>query len=189
QPRFRYGLYKGSFLVHGLQDISVRLEMDRAARWSPNILRDVNDRIVGELKWLFDHLRPVPFEEEFKGCGFTKVDDKDSTVIQVAGHTDVLAFRLRKSQLVARLDNTSDGDLWWEFKWKKLPDGRQRLESSTRRMNRKKYEEKISYSKKKGLYVPKKWARFKSWSARGKRDYGLDKWELTGLKVDVPSGP
>ncbi|MFQ5843882.1 MAG: hypothetical protein ACE5JG_02730 [Planctomycetota bacterium] len=186
---------EGEFQVWGLDQIEAKVDAERltgrggGSWWLSRNLGRINDALVAELKWLYGQFHPRPFEEAFAGCGFRRIEDGDSTVIQISGHPDTLAYRIRGGVLVGRLQNTASGDAWWTHKLKKLPDGRVLIDRMTRRVGRKKYEQRITTTKKKGLHVPTKFWRLRSWTRRGtsgETAYGISAWQLKRPRVEVP---
>ena len=174
---------RGTFHVEGLDRVIVKLDVPRTRpSWEGSVSTTCRDHLRGFFEWL----RPAPFEEEFKGCGFRFAQDDPEHTIEVFGYPGVLAFKVEKGAITGEQEPGEDG-LWWTFKLKATHDGRLAIERMSTKLERKSYLLRFRYTKVRGRMIPK------LISALGRSRFGaragapgIVSYKLSRLKVSLP---
>jgi len=174
---------RGTFRVEGLDRLTVKPDMPRARpSWEGGVRTTCEDHLRG----FFERLRPVPFEEEFKGCGFRFAKNDPGRTIEVFGYPKALAFKVEKRAITGEREIGEEG-LWWAFKLKATHDGRLAIERMSTKLDRKSYLLRFRYTKIGGRMIPK------LVSALGRSRFGaragtpgIVSYKLSRLKVSLP---
>ena len=176
---------KGGFqLLAGVLELTLDEDVRVSQRWRKSILESV----TGDLRASFKHLMPTTFEQAYPGCGFQSDAEAGDGVVRVIGHPTILALRIETGAIVGTRTDEFGGEAWWDYRLKKLPDGRMRLERMTRKIGKKKRTMKFSYSTKKGVQVLKsaeRIVRANAWGGGEPDNVGVIKYALKKLFVQV----
>ena len=182
-PRWITDDVKGEFQVWGMDDIQAQLKGKRYDKWGADRIKELNDRATAQIRFVFDLLKPSPFDEEFKNCGFRFQPDKKGDRVDVLGHATMASFVIDEDRIVATL-NHGPTEIWWDHKIKATREGNLIREIS-RKIDGEKYAHTISYKKTKGYSIPSKFQTLRrNW--RPTPPYYVVEYKLTRVRVELP---
>ncbi|MEM8882646.1 MAG: hypothetical protein AAGD14_01090 [Planctomycetota bacterium] len=129
--------------------ISEKLRINEGTR------RSLSDSVTGHVRQIYELVLDRPFDKAFEGVGFVR-DESSPGVVRLLGHPAWTAVRVEQGVMSGHEDRALGGDGgWWDYRHTKAKDGRLLVSRMTRKVAGKKWHAKISYSKKKGISVPK----------------------------------
>ncbi len=168
---------EGKIQIWGMEQIEVAVDEKRSRRGGGQVTETCREHI----KSYYASIADVPFEEEFKGCGFTTEAHAKGTIVRVFGYRGAEAFRLNKEGVVGRLDLNA-GDSWWTYKLKKTRDGKFAIDRAERRLDSFKLKLRYKYGQTKKVWVPKS---FDVVASAGWRTtvYGVVTYKLSRIRV------
>ena len=143
---------------------------------------------LGFIKQMFERVRERPFETEFKDCGFEMSEGPGGeTAVRVLGHEKLLSVVIVGERITGHMDNLIDRD-WWSYRVKKTKDERVLIQQMTRTFEGRKFTLKFSYSRIKGVFMPKKFNSMVSPESTGWPVFGVLEFSLKRPKVTVQKG-
>jgi len=172
----------GSFEVWGMKEIKVSIPENRVR--NPAWRAGIEKTCTGNITWIFGLLKPTPFEEEFKDCGFELVPQGKEQVIQVYGYEKALAFKLAGGAIVGHYAQVLGEKGWWDYKVKRTSDGHFMLDRMKGEIGKRRIELKFRYGRVKGFQLPKKMDVL-GIGARGTY-FGVAEYSFRRLKVLLP---
>ncbi|MHC4956960.1 MAG: hypothetical protein ACYTGN_01195 [Planctomycetota bacterium] len=177
QSRWSPAKVEGEFSVWGLDEIEV-LVSEKSVRGRSQ-RESIATTCLTHIRWLFDLMRPTPFEEEFEGCGFTLTDDKQGTIVRLYGYPRATALLVDDNRIIGALPPGADG-AWTRFAHKDDPDGLARVEKVTIEFEGDDKSGRISYRGHKGVSLPKKFQYIavpgrSRWGSFGVAEYTFSK--------------
>jgi len=172
-----FELWEGDKLEVVLTDKSIRSRSRR---------ENITKTCTRHLSYLFGLMRDIPFEEEFKDCGFTQQAGGDGTVVKVYGYANAVSLLIRDDAIAGYLEHGALPEDWTMFKLRKSKDGLQRIEKISRTYEGNKKTGKITYHRVKGVAVPKKFQMVVVPSSSRWDRFDLCEYALKRIKIELP---
>jgi len=172
----------GSFEVWGMKEIKVSIPANRVR--NPSWRAGIEKTCTANITWIFGLLKPTPFEEEFKDCGFELVPQGKDQVVQVYGYEKALAFKLAGGAIAGHYSQVLGEKGWWDHKVKRTSDGHFMLDRMKREIGKRRIELKFRYGRVRGFQLPKKMDVL-GIGARGTY-FGVAEYSFRKLKVLLP---